>query len=128
MVVLYILDLMSGRKKRVMDQQTYIIKFDGVSVADANRYADELRNVLLDATPDITVHRRRDDPHTQDFGATLILILGTPAVASVVTAVGNWLQLRNASLTFETPEKRVIIQNITSKNATMLAERLLFEK
>jgi hypothetical protein len=111
-----------------MDQRTYLITFDAVSSADANRYAEELRQFLLDASPDIEVHRRRDDLHTQDFGATLVLILGTPAVAAVVTAIGNWLQLRNASLTFETPEKRVVVQNITSKKAAELAERLLFEK
>jgi hypothetical protein len=111
-----------------MAQQMYIIRVDGVSPADANRYADELRNALLDATPDITVQRRRDDPRTQDFGATLVLILGTPAVVAAVTAVGNWLKLRtSASLTFETADKHVVVQNITSKNAAELAHLLLTE-
>ncbi len=112
-----------------MDQQTYIITFDDVSSADANRYVDELRNALLDATPDITVQRRRDDPRTQDFGATLVLILGTPAVLTVVKTIGDWLKLRtSASLTIETPEKRIVVQHITSKNAAQLAELLLSQK
>ncbi len=112
-----------------MNQQTYIITFDDVSPADANRYADELRNALLDTTPDITVQRRRDDPRTQDFGATLVLVLGTPAVVTVVKTIGDWLKLRaSASLTIETPEKRIVVQNITSKNAAQLAERLLSQK
>src|SRR5437763_12443611 len=108
-----------------MDQQTYIITFEGVSPADANRYAEELRNALLDATPDVTVQRRRENPYTQDFGATLVLILGTPAVVAVVTAVRDWLTLRNsASLTWKTADEQIIVQNISSKNAAQLAQFL----
>src|SRR2546427_521620 len=109
-----------------MNQQTYIVTVEGVSPADTHRYAEELRNALLDATPDLTVQRRRENPLTQDFGATLVLILGTPAVVAVVTAVGNWLKLRNsASLTWKTADGHMIVQNITSKNATELAQLLL---
>jgi hypothetical protein len=109
-----------------MDQQTYLVTFGDVAPADMQRYAEELRNALLDATPDITVQRRRENPLTQDFGATLILTLGTPAVVAVVTAVGNWLKLRNsASLTWKTTDGHIIVQNITSKNAAELAHLLL---
>lgn len=109
-----------------MDQQTYIVTFEGVSPADAQLYAAELRNVLLDADPDIKVQRKRDNPHTQDFGATLVLLLGTPSVVAMVTAVGNWLKLRNnASLTWKTADGHMIVQNITSKNAAELAQYLL---
>jgi hypothetical protein len=112
-----------------MDQHTYVVTFEGISAADANRYAEELRNVLLDATPDIIVQRRRENSHTQDFGATLVLILGTPAAAAVVTAVGNWLKLRhNASLTWKTADEQIIVQNITSRNAAELAQLLLSRK
>ncbi len=112
-----------------MDQHTYIITFDGDSLADANRYAEELRNALLDASADIIVQRRREDPRAQDFGATLIILLGTPAVVTMVKAIGDWLKLRaSASLTIETPEKRIVVQNITSKNAAQLAERLLSQE
>ncbi len=109
-----------------MNEQTYIIRFSGVSSADANRYADELRNTLLDAVPGIIVQRGRDDPRTQDFGATLILILGTPTVVAATTAIGDWLRLRSsASITFETPDKHIVIENITSKNAVELVQHLL---
>lgn len=112
-----------------MTQQTYIVTFHGISSADANRYAEELRNALLDATSEITVQRRRVDPQTQDFGSTLILILGTPAVVATAAAVGNWLKLRtSASLTIEIPGKRVIAQNINSKDAARLVELLLAQQ
>ena len=109
-----------------MLQQTYLITFDEVSSAEANRYAEELREFLLDASPDIEVNRKRDDIHTQDFGATLVLLLGTPAVAAVVTAIGNWLTLRNkASLTIKRSNEEIVVQNITSKKAAELTEILL---
>lgn len=112
-----------------MDQHTYLVTFEGISAADANRYAEELRNVLLDATPDIIVQRRRENPHTLDFGATLVLILGTPAAAAVVTAVGNWLKLRhNASLTWKTADEQILVQNITSRNAAELVQLLMNKK
>jgi hypothetical protein len=72
-----------------MDQQTYIVTFEGASPADASRYAEELRNALLDATSDISVQRIREDPRAMDFGATLVLVLGTPAVVVSVRAIEN---------------------------------------
>jgi len=97
--------LISSRKKYVMDQQTYIIRFDEISEADANRYAIELRNMILDASPDVEVERRRDNPSTLDFGATLVLILGTPAATAVTSAIaqaiGNWLLRHRGDITIE---------------------------
>ncbi len=106
-----------------MTQQTYIIRFEGVSYAEANRYAEELRFNLLDASADISVQRQRSDPQTQDFGSTLVLVLGTPAIVAAATAVGNWLLLRSkASLTIETADKKLIAKNLSSKDAARLSE------
>jgi hypothetical protein len=112
-----------------MEKQTYIVTFEGVSPSDANRYAEELRNALLDATADITVQRKRENPQAQDFGSNLVLILGTPAAAAVVTALSNWLQLRkNASLSWKSADGEIYIQNISSKNVVELAQQLLNKK
>lgn len=108
-----------------MSQQAYVITFEGTSPAEANRYTSELRDVLLDVSPDIQVERRRDNPHTQDFGTTLVLILGTSSATVIARAIGDWLKLRNsASLTIETTDGRMHIQNITSKDAARLADLL----
>jgi hypothetical protein len=72
---------------------------------------------LLYASSDVEVHHRSDDPRTQDFGATLVLLLGTPATGAVITAVGNWLTLRHrASVTIKTAAGEMVVQNISSKN------------
>jgi hypothetical protein len=111
-----------------MNQQTYIVTFEGVSPSDAQRYAEELQDALLEATPDITVQRRRENPLTQDFGATLILILGAPAVVAAVKAVGDWLMRHTgdgASLTLKTVDGELVVQGISSKNAAELAQFLV---
>ncbi len=109
-----------------------MITFDDVSPADANRYADELSDALLDATADITVQRRPDVPRAQDFGATLVLLLGTPvAVAlakTITTVIGNWLQLRQGqgiSVTVKTADRQMSIKNMTSEHATQLVQLFL---
>src|SRR5690348_475454 len=46
------------RRRVILEQQTYLITFDNVSSAEANRYAEELREFLLDASSDVEVQRR----------------------------------------------------------------------
>lgn len=99
-----------------MDQQTYILRFDDVSTADANRYADELRELLLDASPEVSVERKREHPSTQDFGTTLVLILGTPAVVAIARVIGNWLALRRGTISIQTENGE--ITKITGTNMT----------
>ena len=115
-----------------MDQPTYVISFDDVSPTDASRYADELSNALLDASADITIQRRRDDPRTQDFGATLVLLLGTPTavalIKTITNVIENWLRLHhNASITIKRGDEHIIVRNITSKQAAQLAQVFLPE-
>jgi hypothetical protein len=116
----------------IMDRPTYVISFDEVSPADASRYADELSNALLDASADITIRLRRDDPRAQDFGATLVLLLGTPAAVALTKTITNviesWLRLHhNASITIKRDDEQIIVRNITSKQAAKLAQVFLPE-
>lgn len=109
-----------------MREQTYLLSFEGASAADANRYADELREALLEATADIEVQRQREYPLAQDLGATLALIMGTTGFVAAVNAIGNWLQKRrSATLTIVTAEHKVVAENLTNKDAARLVELFL---
>jgi hypothetical protein len=124
----FLLSTYQRERNVTMVEQMYTITFDAISAADANRYAEELRQALLDAEPDVQVHRRRDDPHTQDIGSTLVLILEAPATVALVTAIGNWLALRNrAAITVKKADEQIVIENITSKKVGELAQLLLRE-
>ena len=93
-----------------MKQNTYIITFDNGSVADANRWASELKEVFLDATSDIEVEQRRDNPYSQDFGATLVLILGTPAIIRDSRYCGFLLRSKNATRRTKSEREKVSIE------------------
>ncbi len=109
-----------------MSEQTYLLSFTGVSEAEANQYAEELREALLDATPEIAVQRQRENPLAQDLGATLVLIMGTPTLVAAVNAIGNWLQKRySASLTISTAEKKIVAENLTNKDVAHLLQLFL---
>jgi len=109
-----------------MSEQTYLLSFNGVSEAEANQYAEELREALLDATAEIAVQRQRENPLAQDLGATLVLIMGTTGFVTVVQAIGNWLQKRrSASLTIVTAEKKIVAENLTNKDAAQLLHPFL---
>jgi hypothetical protein len=112
-----------------MDQQRYTITFDNRSVAEANHWASELKEFILDAASDVRVEQQRDNSYSQDFGATLLLVLGTPAVLAVSKALGNWLALhRQVSITIKTLHGEIIGANLTSKDALKLTELLLSHK
>jgi hypothetical protein len=68
-----------------------IIKFEGASDADANVYASELRQVLLDASTDITVELRRTNPESQNFGDILQVVLAAPAIVIAAKALTKGL-------------------------------------
>jgi hypothetical protein len=109
-----------------MDQQTYIVTFDGLSVAEANRYAEELENILLNATSEIQVQRKRSDARTQDIGTIVEIVLGSSSIVPAVTVIGKWLQSRqHVTLKFKRPEGDVIATNINNKTAVKLTELLL---
>jgi hypothetical protein len=65
----------------------------------------------------VQVARRHDDKDTQDFGATLVLILGAPSLVAAATAIGKWLLRNNqATLRFETDQGTLIANNLKSED------------
>jgi hypothetical protein len=112
-----------------MEKRSYIITFETGSVADANRWAIELKEYILDATDEVSVEQQRDNPSSQDLGATLSLVLGAPAVLTVAKALGQWLVLhRETSITIKTPQGEIIGTKLSSKDALRLAELMLSQK
>ncbi len=69
--------------------QEISIQFDDLSPAEAGEKAALLREALLDATPGLHAEVRRGDGEAMDMGATLILVLGTPAVIALATHIAK---------------------------------------
>ena len=93
----------------------FVIKFEDTSLAEANILAESLRSTILDSHSSVSVERRRDDQSAQDFGATLVLLLGPPSVVAVAKGIEQWLKrYQSAKLRIERPDgTKTIIDNVT---------------
>jgi hypothetical protein len=77
----------------------FTISFEGTSVAQANADAQSLETQINRAAPEVETTVRRTDPNAQDFGASLVLVLGTPAMIALAKGIADWLRLRATATT-----------------------------
>jgi Effector Associated Constant Component 1 len=109
-----------------MPPESLIITFPDASTAEGNRLASSLADVLSDLDPNIAVDRQRERPDTQDFGATLAVILGTAAATAVAKGIAAWLA-RNSGARIEIRRKGKVVMTAThldSKDVPRIAEAL----
>jgi len=57
------------------NQQQYMLTFENASVADANRWASELKEFILDATDEVEVEQERDKPPTEILSFVTVQLL-----------------------------------------------------
>lgn len=109
-----------------MDQPaTYIVRFDKLNSADAGRAAESLRRSLQDVDPTIQARRVRSDPEAMDAGSALAVVLSAGAVVELARGIANWLARAPSSrLTVIRPDGRIIVENISARDAASLAEKL----
>ena len=111
----------------VRESKMFLIKFEKTSVSEAGTLAEDLRQVILDAHPDTSAARRRDDSSSMDFGTMLEVMLAAPAIIAVAKGVQAWLERHHAvTLRVEKPDGTLIAENLTPKRAVELA-RLMQE-
>lgn len=101
---------------------TFEITFPGASSDTANQYAANLRQVLRETDRHLAAEQVKDRPDTQDFGATLVLTLGTASITSVANGVAWWL-IRNSGARIRVSQNGAIIaDNLSSSDAARIAE------
>lgn len=104
-----------------------VLTFEGATLADANMFSADLADFLLDAAPDVEVERRRDDADAMDFGATLVLVLGTPAILALANGLADWLRKRqSATIKISDASGSVIVEatGLDSADALRIADKL----
>jgi len=77
----------------------------------------------LQRIPDISVSRKKDDATTQDFGATLVLVLGTPAVIAVASGIASFLKRHHAKLSIFA-DGRLVVEGVEGKDMARIVEAL----
>jgi hypothetical protein len=104
----------------------YTIRFNEMEPADAGRAADSLQRSIQEADPTIQAKRTRVDDEAMDFGASLAVILATPAIVALAKGISNWLARTHTSrLTVIGPDGKTIVENIGAREAVYLAEKLI---
>jgi hypothetical protein len=102
---------------------TVTIRFANTNVAKAGQYAETLKTSILDAAPEADVKREKDSQETQDFGATLAIVLAGPAVVAIAKGMQVWLErYRGVELEVTTPDGKVIAKNITAANVVQVIQ------
>lgn len=107
------------------DQRTLVLSFTGATNDEGNRYASELKDSLADIGSGVRIERRRERSDAQDFGSTLVLVLGTTAVTALARGVAAWLQRTSgARITVRTPGGELIAEGLDSKDVARVVQAL----
>src|SRR6266851_5226203 len=79
-----------------MDHKTeLLIAFEGLDGAEANVAAQSLNDAIVGlGEEDLNVTNRKDGEGTQDFGATLVLVFGTPVAIALARGIAGWMRQR----------------------------------
>jgi hypothetical protein len=111
------------------------IDFNNMSNAEASKQAQDLqdymtRNANKLAGPDDARLKEakitKQDTNTQDFGATVVLILGSGAVTAIAQGIANYLSKRKqVSVRIKTAKGEVEAKNFSSKDTVEVIEKSL---
>jgi Effector Associated Constant Component 1 len=107
-----------------MPSEPLIVSFPDASSAEGNRLAADLAEALRDIDPGIGVDRRRERADTQDFGASLAVVLGTAAATALAKGIASWLA-RNSGARIEIKRNGEVLLSAThldSKDVPRIAE------
>jgi hypothetical protein len=105
-----------------MSESPFVITFPGASTAEANRYAAALATTLREVDEDLKVEQQRDRADTQDFGATVAIILGTASVTALAKGVAAWLARNSGAKIAISADGGVVASNLDSADAARIAE------
>jgi membrane-associated two-gene conflict system component 1 (EACC1) len=112
-----------------MSSEALVIRFADASVAEGNQLANTLADALRDVDSSVIVDRQRERSDTQDFGASLAVMLGTAAATAVAKGIGAWLA-RNSGARIEIRRKGKVVlvaTHLDSKDVPRIAEALSSE-
>ena len=107
------------------NEHEFVVRFEGLSSAEAGEQAQLLKEALLDASPEVSARIKRHGDETMDLGATLIVVLGTPAVIAIAKGIAAFIaRERKGTLVIES-DGRVVFEG-RSSDAAKVAEALQF--
>ncbi|MFC3502822.1 hypothetical protein ACFOOK_17830 [Micromonospora krabiensis] len=109
-----------------MSTSEVLVAFDG-DLGHADQLAGDLADFLTRRDPTLPVQRRRTDARSQDFGATLAIVLGSSAVTTLAAGIAAWLRRRqdaHLELRRTLPDGQVVQVKLRGQ-ATARTERIV---
>ena len=91
------------------------LRVGGSSSADSATRATELSEELGRYIEGIEVEQRRDDEQTMDFGATLVLVLGAPAIVELARAIHAYMRRTGVTVVIKTGEQEIALSGLERK-------------
>jgi hypothetical protein len=73
-----------------MDDE-FVIRFEGLSAAEAGEKAELLVEALRNATPSVRAEVVKTNQEAMDMGATVLLALSAPAIVAVAKGIANFI-------------------------------------
>jgi hypothetical protein len=114
-----------------MSKQSIEISFPGIPTDEAAALAESLASDLTGSVKDdgrpVVPEIRKEDKQAQDFGATLILVLGAPAVVVLANAIRDWVR-RNDRGEVIINVNGTTIRNVAGKDAAEIVKALNSKK
>jgi hypothetical protein len=110
-----------------MTQLTCELRFEGVDVSEAGIRAKILGDEIRYAGDVDSIEVKKDDPTAMDFGATLILVLGTPAVIALAKGIQAFLVRVGGTVTI-TSDGGIVTQGISGSDVAAIAAALSKKK
>lgn len=109
------------------DMENITVEFENLSVAEAGRNAAKLKTELLDLKHDLgsdlgSINLVKDDESTMDFGTTLVLALGTPAIVAVAGGIAVYLMRTGTKIRIKKGD--VLMENVTGEDAAKIVDAL----
>jgi hypothetical protein len=105
------------------EKTAFELRFEGITLDEGNVLAKELEAEIRASHKDVEARVSKDDKTNQDFGATLVLMLGTPAVVIVARAIADYIQRRGVSVSI-TPAGGVSITGVKSGDVANVVKNL----
>ena len=97
--------------------EQFYINFD-TNPAEADRLAEDLQNFLEDEY-NINSLRGKELENTQDFGATIAIILGAKSIVEIAKGIASWLKMTTGkTISIKNEKGEIIGKNLNSKNIT----------
>lgn len=94
-----------------INMETAHIDFEGTYPAEASRLAEDLASYIKSSIPDVTVNIEGSSDDAMDFGATVAIMLGTPAIVILARGMADWIRRQgDPSLIIKTTKGSVTVK------------------